>query len=402
MKVEIFPGTARGVVAAPPSKSMAHRYLIAAALAEGKSAVHGVAYSEDILATIDCLRALGVAVVCEGDTVFVTGGVPLRASRPLLCRESGSTLRFMLPLCLLSGTPAILRGSRRLLERPLTVYEELCAVKCFSFTRDADAVAVCGRLSRGDYTVDGGVSSQFISGLIFALIACGGESRIRLTGKVESRSYIDLTLCALREFGFPARWAGEAELEVGGAPGAARDCVVEGDYSNAAVFEALNLLGGAVEVTGLRSDSLQGDRVYRDCFKALSAGSPVLSLADCPDLGPVLFAAAAALQGGTFTDTARLKIKESDRGAAMAAELLKCGVKLELEENRIVVPGGELLPPDRPFSSHNDHRIVMAAALLATRTGGIIEDAGAVAKSMPDFFEKLSSLGIEVQKDEVE
>lgn len=402
MKVNVFPGTARGTVQAPPSKSMAHRYLIAAALAKGESTVRGIAYSQDILATIDCLRALGVEIATHEDSVTVRGGTALTPCGDLLCRESGSTLRFMLPLCLLSGAPATLKGSTRLMERPLTIYEELCADKEFSFTRSGGAVTVCGRLQSGSYEVDGSVSSQFITGLIFALLTLEGESTLCLTGKVESRSYIDLTLSALREFGFSVAWAGENELKIIGGSGTGRDCTVEGDYSNAAFFEALALLGGEVTVTGLREDSLQGDRVYLEYFKALAAGTPTLSLANCPDLGPILFAMAAALNGAVFTDTARLKIKESDRGAAMAEELRKCGVELVLEENRITVPAGQLTPPAEPIFGHNDHRIVMSMAVLCTRVGGCIEGAQAVAKSMPDFFEKLSSLGIEVLKNEAE
>jgi 3-phosphoshikimate 1-carboxyvinyltransferase len=287
------------------------------------------------------------------------------------------------------------------MERPLAVYQELCAQKGFSFTQGNGAVTVCGKLQSGHYVVDGSVSSQFITGLLFALASLEGTSTLTLTGKVESRSYIDLTLSALHEFGFKAQWAGENQLLITGGTGTARNITVEGDYSNAAFLDALNLLGGQVTVTGLKEDSLQGDRIYLQYFKELAQGTPTLSLADCPDLGPVLFALAAALNGGIFTETARLKIKESDRGAAMAQELKKCGVSLTLEENRIIVPAG-LQPAAVDFCGHNDHRIVMAMAVLCTKLGGCITDAQAVSKSMPDFFEKLSSLGIEVIKNETE
>lgn len=400
MKVKILPGTAVGSVQAPPSKSMAHRYLIAAALAKGISTVSGIEYSQDVLATIDCLRALGVQVTCKGDAVTVCGGA-LSPQGELLCRESGSTLRFFIPLCLLTGKTVTLRGSERLMERPLTVYQDFCAQMGFSFTQGKGAVTVCGKLQSGDYVVDGSVSSQFVTGLIFALVSLEGTSTITLAGKVESRSYIDLTLNALHEFGFKADWAGENQLQIIGGMGVSRNIAVEGDYSNAAFLDALNLLGGHVTVTGLKENSLQGDRIYRQYFKELSQGTPTLSLANCPDLGPILFALAAALNGGVFTDTARLKIKESDRGAAMAQELQKCGVNLVLEENRITVPAG-LQPTAEDFCGHNDHRIVMAMAVLCTKIGGCITGAQAVTKSMPDFFEKLSSLGIEVIKDETE
>lgn len=401
MKVRIHPGIARGTVDAPPSKSMAHRYLIAAALAEGCSEIRGVSFSQDIRATIGCLRALGVAPEIREDTVLITGGGALCPGAELPCFESGSTLRFLLPLCLLSGQPARLTGSGRLMERPLGVYETLCREQGFLFRRSAGAVEVAGKLCAGEYVIPGNISSQFVTGLIFALLRVPGESHIRLTGEIESRSYIELTLAALKDFGFSAGWTAADTLRIcGGLPGTGRIIEVEGDYSNAAFLEALGTLGGSVAVLGLRADSLQGDRIYRDYFKQLESGRPALSLRDCPDLGPVLFAVAAALNGGIFTETARLKIKESDRGAAMAAELLKFGVELQIEENRILVPGGQLGTPRAILRGHNDHRIVMALAVLCTRTGGSIDGAQAVAKSMPDFFEQLKKLGIEVEIDE--
>lgn len=403
MLVKIQPGKARGTVSAPPSKSMAHRCLIAAAMAGGKSKITGVDYSQDILATIDCLRALGVLVDCTGSTVTVERTGAFLPAEPLNCRESGSTLRFMIPLCLLSGKPATLQGSARLMERPQTVYEDLSREKRFSFSRRDGAIAVEGTLQSGEYTVDGSISSQFITGLIFALVTLKEASRIHLTGKVESRSYIDLTLKALSDFGFSVSWEkGNTLLIPGGQTGVSRELAVEGDYSNAAFLEALNILGGQVTVTGLSADSLQGDRVYRDYFAALKAGTPTLSLGDCPDLGPILFAMAAALNGATFVDTARLKIKESDRGTAMAEELKKCGVDLILEENRIIVPGGTLCPSVEPIMGHNDHRIVMAMSVLCTFLGGTVCGAEAVAKSMPGFFKTLRDLGVEVSEDEAE
>ncbi len=403
MVVKIQPGKARGTVSAPPSKSMAHRCLIAAALAKGKSRISGLEYSQDILATIDCLRALGVSVEQSGSVVIVERKGPLTPIEPLNCRESGSTLRFMIPLCLLSGRKATLQGSDRLMERPQTVYEELSREMGFLLERSRNEISVEGRLKSGEYTVDGSISSQFITGLIFALVTLGGESRIHLSGKVESRSYIDLTLKALGDFGFTVSWEKENTLLIpGGQIGVARELAVEGDYSNAAFLEALNILGGQVRVTGLSADSLQGDRVYRNYFADLKAGTPTLSLADCPDLGPILFAMAAALNGATFIDTARLKIKESDRGTAMAEELKKCGVDLILEENRIIVPGGTLCPPAEPIMGHNDHRIVMAMSVLCTFLGGTVCGAEAVAKSMPGFFKTLQELGIEVSEDEAE
>ena len=398
MKAVIQPGAARGTVAAPPSKSMAHRLLICAALTAGETEVRGIDPSEDILATSDCLQALGAEIRREGSAVRVRGCDPRRAPAAVLrCRESGSTLRFMIPLCLLSGASMRLEGSAVLLSRPLSVYEALCREQGLRLDRSESGILVQGVLSPGDCEIPGNVSSQFISGLLFALPLLPGDSRIRLIPPVESRSYLDLTLQALRDAGVSPRWEDSLTLFVpGGSAFHARNGAVEGDHSNAAFFRALNCLGGQVNVTGLRPDSLQGDRVCEAYFARLREGTPELDLTDCPDLAPVLFAVAALCRGAVFTGTRRLRFKESDRGAVMAEEMKKCGIMLQVEEDRITVPAGNVYPPASPFSSHNDHRIAMALSLLCTRTGGEICGAEAVRKSFPDYWERLRSLGISV------
>ena len=399
MNVLIRPGAARGTVAAPPSKSQAHRLLICAALADGESNVRGVDRSEDILATADCLAALGASLTWEGDDVRIRGCDPRKSGPAVLrCRESGSTLRFMIPLCLLSGSAMRLEGSEKLLSRPLSVYDDLCREQGLALRRENAGLLAEGCLAPGEYTVPGGISSQFITGLLFALPLLPADSRIQLIPPVESRSYLSLTLQALHDAGVDVSWADENTLFIpGGAAYRPLDTEVEGDYSNAAFFEALNCTGGNVTVTGLRPDSLQGDRVYRDFFPRLAAGNAGLDLADCPDLAPVLFAAAALGRGASFTGTRRLRFKESDRGAAMAQELAKFGVQLISEENRITVPAAALRAPSEPLDSHNDHRIAMALSLLCTRTGGEIRGAEAVRKSFPDYWDRLRSLGIEIE-----
>ena len=400
MNVLIRPGIARGTVAAPPSKSMAHRLLICAALAEGESTVRGVDRSEDILATADCLSALGASLSWDGSSVLVRGCDPRKAGPAVLrCRESGSTLRFMIPLCLLSGSTMRLEGSETLLSRPLSVYEDLCRERDLTLQRMDGGLLAEGRLTAGEYTVPGGVSSQFITGLLFALPLLSGDSRITLVPPVESRSYLSLTLQALRDAGVSVSWTHENTLAVPGSTAyRPQDTEVEGDYSNAAFFEALNCAGGSVTVTGLQKDSLQGDRVYQEFFPRLAAGPAELDLTDCPDLAPVLFAVAALCSGAVFTGTRRLRFKESDRGAAMAEEMAKFGVTLALEENRITVPAAALHAPSEPLDSHNDHRIAMALSLLCTRTGGEIRGAEAVRKSFPDYWERLRSLKIDIEQ----
>ena len=403
MKVRIERGTARGTVSAPPSKSMAHRLLICAGLSDSECIVHGISDSEDMLATMDCLRALGVQCEREKDTVKVSG-IDIRkavASEELNCRESGSTLRFFVPIALLTGKETVLAGSRRLMERPLSVYEELFLQRGIAFQKTEREIRTRGSLRYGSFEMDGNVSSQFVTGLLLALPLLEGDSRIVLRPPVESRSYINMTLSALKLFGVEAGWQEENVLYIkGNQCYHAEEVFVEGDYSNAAFFEALNLLGGQVKIENLRKDSLQGDRVYEELFEALKRPGAELDLSDCPDLGPVLFAAAAAKHGGKFTGTSRLKIKESNRGEAMAEELRKFGVTVEVLENEVIVGMQGLREPEENLDGHNDHRIVMSEAVLLTQTGGIIDGAEAVSKSFPDFFEKLASLGIEVERIE--
>ena len=405
MKVSIGPGKATGTVMAPPSKSMAHRLLICAALANGTSRISGLDYNEDILATLDCLRALGVVCTVENDTVTVVG-TDLRNAAPtqtLCCRESGSTLRFFIPLTLLCGKQVTFTGTEKLLSRPLGVYEQLCREQGCSFDRKNNELTIRGNLKGGIFRLPGDVSSQFITGLLLALPLTGQESDIEITTPLESKSYIDLTLQALAAFGVKAVWRDSHTIHIPGAQEyIARDMTVEGDYSGAAFYGALNTIGGEVDVQGLAPESLQGDRIYDSLMRKLYDNCPEIDISDCPDLGPILFAVAAAKHGGRFTGTRRLKLKESDRAAAMAKELSAFGTKVTVEENTVTVDPVAFHAPDRVLCGHNDHRIVMSLAVLLTLTGGEIEGAQAVRKSFPDFFQKLKQLGIEVQTYETD
>ena len=395
------PSLAHGVTAAPPSKSMSHRLLICAGLSAGESLIRHVDLSEDIRATLDCLRALGAHWQIEADGVLIRGiAPPYRFGAPVLeCRECGSTLRFFIPICLLDSAPVELRGSRTLLRRPLGVYEDICAGQGLGFYRDEVSLRVRGPLASGVFSCAANVSSQFVSGLLFALPLLPGDSRIKLLPPVESRSYILLTLQALAAFGVKADWADDYTLSVPGSQSySPRQLTVEGDHSNAAFFQALDLLGGQVAVTGLNNNSLQGDRVYGQLFSRLDQGPAEIDLADCPDLGPVLMAVAAARHGAVFTNARRLRLKESDRGAAMGQELRKFGAAVEADDNVITVRPGSLHRPAEPLYGHNDHRVVMALSVLCSRFGGSIRGAEAVRKSLPDFFERLRALGVKVNE----
>ncbi len=392
MRVKIYPGKGAGQLAAPPSKSMAHRYLICGALSAG-SRIEGVSDSRDVQATLGALTALGAAAE-KRDGVVTIGGLRRDGAAALQCFESGSTLRFLIPLCMLRDRAVTLKGTETLIGRPLDAYEEIAGKSGLLFERGRTFLRVRGPLTGGDYRVAGDKSSQFVSGLLFALPLCEKDSTLTVTGKAESLSYIDLTLGALADFGVEVRREGMKFIIPGGQTYRSRNVAVEGDWSGAAFPAALGELGGDITLTGLRPDSRQGDRVFPELFKKI--GREVIDLSDCPDLAPVLFALAAAKGGGRFTGTRRLRYKESDRVDTMREELAKFGVKVEAGENDVAVSGFPRAPRGA-LCGHNDHRVVMALSVLLTLTGGEIEGAEAVAKSYPAFFDDLKKIRIRVE-----
>ena len=403
MIAKITPSRACGSVSAPASKSMAHRLLIAAAMASGVSTVRGISSCSDVSATVDCLRALGVKIEETGKDLTVHGlnMKNARPSRELYCRESGSTQRFLIPIALLSGIKTAVSGARSLMKRPLSVYEDMAREKDFLFTRENGLIFVKGPLKSGEYTLRGDVSSQFISGLLFALPVLSDDSTIKITPPFESRSYVLLTIAALREFGVFAEFEDEYTIKV---PGNQKykpcDVTVEGDYSGAAFLDAFNYIGGEVTVSGLLQDSVQGDRVYTELFPLLKTGTPKIDVTDCPDLSPILFTLAAAFSGAEFTGTKRLKIKESDRAETMAEELRKFGANIEVFENSVLISGATLHAPSEPILAHNDHRVAMSLSVLLTLFGGELHGAESVSKSYPSFFDDIKKLGIEVTINE--
>lgn len=434
MEKTIKKSTANGIVKAPPSKSMAHRYIICAALANGVSTVTNVDFSEDINATLDCIKTLGAEVTIEGSTVTIDGSCSILNdatarndslkvnneskksilerffdmsdedddySLDFMCRESGSTMRFFMGIAMTLPFQCNFFGSDTLRRRPFGIYEKILNAtyeKNSYFKKLEDRNVIKGGIKTNDFEIEGNVSSQFVTGLLLALSLRKEGGSIKLIPPVESRSYIDMTIQAMREFNVEVDWEDEYVLRVN--PGQiylSQNIEVEGDYSNAAFLDAFNFLGGNVEVTGLNDDSLQGDQVYKEYFEKLENGKAVIDIADCPDLGPVLFAVAAANHGGVFTSTARLKIKESDRGSVMCQELAKFGVNTKMVENQIEIDGGGLKIPSEILCGHNDHRIVMSLSLLLTQTGGKINDAEAVRKSYPGFFDDIAKLGVIVE-----
>ncbi len=387
---------ASGIVIAPPSKSMAHRLLILAAMTEGRSVIGNVSFSEDILATLDCIKELGAIVTVQGDRVIIDGKRYFHDDTlEFRCRESGSTLRFFVPIVFNYGSKALFYGSERLLERPLEVYESLIAENGGKLVRSGDHLVYEGDVDFNEVTVPGNISSQFITGLMFFFALKPGTFKIGITDGIESRPYILMTMEALRTFGIESGFEDDSTITVKGGRSYSVNLNVEGDHSNAAFLDAFNLVGGKVKVEGLSKDSAQGDKIYKKYYnELLSVKHPVLDIKDCPDLGPVLMALMAARGGGVLTGTSRLRLKESDRGVTMSEELDKFGIKSSVSSDSIEVFEGTLMKPEVPISSHNDHRIAMSLSLLLSLTGGTLTGEEAVKKSFPDFFDVIKKLGV--------
>ena len=421
MTAYIRPGPPpSGVLAAPPSKSMAHRAVLCAALADGESRLTGLAHSQDIDATLAAAAALGAQVEAGESWARIAGAAPLQApAAPVDCCESGSTLRFLIPLAALTGRPVAFTGRGRLMQRPQSVYQELFASQGLRFEQEGDTLTVAGPLRPGCFSLAGDVSSQFISGLLFALPLLDGDSRLRLKPPVESRSYIEMTRAAQSRFGVASAWLDEYTLAVpGGQAYRPRDMAIEGDWSQAAFPAALGVLAGDVTVTGLEPGTLQGDAVILDIlrrcggraeavpggvrFQKSALHGTKIDLADCPDLGPILMALGLLCEGETvITNAGRLRLKESDRIAAMEQELRKLGGQIESDGGTVTIRRSALHAPAGPLWGHNDHRVVMSLTVLAAAAGlpVQIDGAEAVAKSWPGFFAAVRQLGVEVQTD---
>lgn len=423
MTVTIAPGPAQGTVRAIPSKSAAHRLFLAAALGDRPARIVCRGTSQDIQATLRCLEALGAGIEAQGDTITIT---PIDRSRPLGscvldCGESGSTLRFLVPVAGALGAEAVFRLAGRLADRPMEpLARELEKHGCqLTLDRTAKTLTVSGQLQPGDYALPGNVSSQFFTGLLFALPLLGEKSRLRVLGAMESASYIDLTLSALARFGLRP-----VPLEEGGwtvpaqayeSPG---EVTVEGDWSNAAPWLCMGALAGSgITVTGLDNDSLQGDRavcrvlarmgakVVQEADRAaVKPGVPAaidVDARDIPDLVPVLAAAAATLPGVTrFTGAARLRLKESDRLETTARTLNALGGQVEETADGLIVTGVPRLAGGT-VDACGDHRIAMAAAVASVACDGPVTVTGAqaVEKSYPAFWEDLAALGKAVTKE---
>ena len=419
MRARITPAKIdSGNITIPPSKSLAHRAIICACLAPGRSVISNIDYSVDIRATIEGMRHLGASIKEDKDTLFIDGIETFQYDGDVVnCHESGSTLRFFLPLFSLTGKRATFSGSKRLIERPQNVYEMLFQEQGIDFVRTYPNIIIDGRLKPGELTLKGNVSSQFITGLLFALPLLEADSKIHIEPPFESRSYVDLTIQMLKRFQIIVEYEDAYTLAIkGNQQYQPTDVLVEGDYSQLVFWASLGVLNHSVETHGLDLHSLQGDKKTIDIFQSMNAGIKVLDdgyqfcpgtlngtvidLNDCADLGPMLFALATQANGKTtFQNAGRLRIKESDRIEAMETELKKLGCSISSTFGTVTITGPVKLQGNVTLHGHNDHRIVMALSILATIADEpiTIDDAQAISKSYPGFFKDLASCGIFIE-----
>lgn len=411
--IELFPMKFNGKVSAPPSKSLSHRALICAALAHGKSVISNLTYSDDVLATMNALQHLGAKFEKQDDTLIVKGLKKIRPSNIKIdCNESGSTLRFLIPLFSLSNKKVVFTGKKSLISRPQTIYKKIFDEDQNLFEVSEDEITINGSIKAREYTVKGDVSSQFISGLMFALPLLEADSKIIIDGKLESKSYIDLTISMLDEFGIKIKEFNDGFYIEGGQTYHAHNYHVEGDFSQAAFFLVGGILNGIANISNLDHDSKQGDKAIIGIIKdakgkiiytengfiteeSSTVGS-VIDLSDCPDLGPIVSLLASVSTGKTvIKNIHRLRIKESDRVKTTVETLSKLGANIVSDENEIVIIGKPALTGGVTVDSYNDHRIAMMVSIASCvcLNSITLTNANAVTKSYPNFFVDFQKLG---------
>ena len=388
MDITIQPQTLHGSITVIPSKSQAHRLLICAAFSDRETELLCGETSKDIEATADCLNALGARIqrTDSGYTVTPVDSIPEEAT--LNCGESGSTLRFLLPIAGALGVDATFLMAGRLPQRPLSpLWEEMERMGCSLSRPTEDTIRCTGKLRPGSYVISGNVSSQYITGLLFALSLLETESTLEVTGTIASRPYIHMTGAVLSQFGADPAHPGKNKFR---SPGTIS---VEGDWSNGAFFLAAKALGSDLAILGLNPDSPQGDKAVSELLEQLKHGTPTISAADIPDLVPILSVVAACNHGAVFTDIQRLRLKESDRVASTVAMIQNLGGKAVASDNTLTVFGTGLTGGN--VDSVNDHRIAMSAAIASTvcTTPVTILGAQSVSKSYPGFWEEFTRLG---------
>lgn len=388
MDITIHPRKLKGDITVIPSKSQAHRLLICAAFAGSPTELRCPEINRDIEATVDCLNALGADIQRTDFGFRVAPMTVIPTSATLNCCESGSTLRFMLPIAGALGVDATFRMEGRLPQRPLSpLWEEMERMGCHLARSTASTIHCCGKLQAGKYSIDGSVSSQFITGLMLALTLLDAPSTLEITGKIESKPYIRLTEAAIELFGGDTQQLGSKKLRSKGFVD------VEGDWSNGTFFLTAKTLGSNLNICGLEESSAQGDRAVMELLPRLKTQCCTISAKDIPDLIPILSVFAAANHGAVFTDIQRLRMKESDRVATTIALITNLGGSASATEDTLTVSGTDL--QGGTVDAANDHRIAMSAAIAATVCTAPVTILGAecVKKSYPRFWEEYARLG---------
>jgi 3-phosphoshikimate 1-carboxyvinyltransferase len=419
--VKLFPCSFNGTVKVPPSKSLSHRALICAALSSGESLITNFVYSEDTLATIEALETLGVKFERKDNKVVVHGIKKLKLkSKKVYCNESGSTIRFLIPLFSLTEKEIHFIGEPGLMKRPQSIYEKIFTEDNNTFIQDDEKIVVKGSVKARKYTIKGDVSSQFFSGLMFALPLLDEDSEIIIDGILESKSYIDLTIKTLEHFGVTIREIPKGYFIEGNQSYVANDYRVEGDYSQAAFHLVGGIIGGAIKVTDVPHDSSQGDMAIIDIIQSMKGKiiftengfttvksktiGRVIDIQNCPDLGPIVSLLAALSKGTTkIVNAHRLRLKESDRIESTVTTLAKLGANIKVIDDEIIIVGKKSLDgPGGTFDSFNDHRIAMMLGIASSRceVPFTIKHADCINKSYPHFFEDLKAIGGKVVYEE--
>lgn len=397
MDIKITPAFLGGSINVPPSKSISHRALIAAALADGESRVENLLSCADTDATIDALTALGAKIEYNGSTAMVTGISKPNSRAEINCRESGSTLRFMIPVAAALGAESEFHGAGKLPERPITPFFELLPEHGVRFTAQKMPYRINGRLTGGEFAIAGNISSQFITGLLMAFPLTGEDCAVRITTRLESKGYVDLTLDVMERFGVHIE---ETENGYFAAKNSAyKPCnfSVEADLSQAAFFLAANAIGSDISIKGVNPNSRQGDRAILDIVRSFGESCVPFNVdaSQIPDLVPILTVLACFANGTSeITGCERLRIKECDRLAAISQELNKLGARVEIIGDNLRITGVKELHGGE-CDTWNDHRIAMSLAIASTRCTSpvIIRGAECVSKSYPLFFEDFRRLG---------
>lgn len=396
MNVKLYQSSPHGRIVACPSKSYSHRYLIAAMLSKNSSTISNIFLSDDIKATLSCIKSFGCDCKVSDNSITICNANRFEEEPVFYCNESGSTLRFFIPIVLTKYSKATFIGTEKLFSRGIEVYEEIFKEQNIKITKLNNSLIIEGKLKGGRFVVDGSLSSQYITGLLFALPLLNEKSVIVIKKPINSKNYIYMTLDVLKKYHIKYSLKDNIIEIFGNQIYQASDYIIEGDYSNAAFLDAFNYFNGKVLVDGLNIDTLQGDKIYQNYFKILSKENAIIDISNCIDLGPILMVFASLNNGATFTGTNRLKIKESNRSKAIQEELKKVNVDVDILDDKVIVHKCCVKKTIKAFDSHNDHRIIMSLSVFLCFFDVIINNAEAVNKSYPHFFQDLEKLGVKI------